>query len=95
MAESCTQAVVKTAMQAGPIYFGERVHYFWSTCKFETRRRYMEAQQSVGAVVRAMLESDNFLVFPETPFRARFDLQYDRLCEGSTVCAKVCAVFLW
>ena len=37
---------------------------------------------------------DNFLVFPETPFRARFDLQYDRLCEGSTVCAKVCAVVL-
>ena len=56
MAESCTQAVVKTAMQAGPIYFGERVHYFWSTCKVETRRHYMEALQSVGAVVRAMLE---------------------------------------
>ena len=56
MEESCTHGVVKTAMQAGPIYYGERVHYFWSTSRNDTRRQYMEALQAVGTVVRAMLE---------------------------------------
>ena len=54
MTQTCTHQVVKTAMQAGPIYYGDKVHYFWNPGS--SRRQYQCALEGVGEVVRTMLE---------------------------------------
>ena len=52
--ESCTHCVVRQAMQAGPIFYGESQHFLWDP---KTRKRdYSEALQACATVVQLMLE---------------------------------------
>ncbi|CAE7373363.1 unnamed protein product [Symbiodinium natans] len=52
--DTCTCRVVKAALQCGPIYYMDKVHYLWTSRT--GRDKYMRGLQGVGQVVEVILE---------------------------------------